>query len=677
MPLVSSAAKQRPRIAIVSRELYPFGGGGMGNYVAWTASALADVAEVTVITTDRHEEAYRELLAAGDPRVDPRLHFRFGADFEFRDQRTFYGYFHRWSATVHELLREAYPERGPDLIEFADYHGEGAVTLQARRTSDPWLAGTRVCVRLNSSSEMVLVLDGHLDDEPTMRRMYELERYSLRYADRIIHPGGDVLGAYERYYGADAIAPAVRIPHVVGQRSAAPLAPRGTGSPKRLLYMGRLERRKGLTALVAALRSLERDDWRLTILGGDTGTGPLGVSVRGQLEIAVAGDERIEFAESVRRERVLEVVDEHEVVVVPSLWECWPNVALEAFERGRPVLGTPVGGLAEMVVPGRSGLLAEGTDRAELATALERVLDGELDQIPLEAPREVFEELTDPEPIRKSYLDLIPRTGSDPLTSNAGGDATAPGGSDPATASLRKPTVTTIIPYYHLSNYITAAVESLAAQTYPELQIVVVNDGSFEPADEVLERLAERHPIEVVAQPNSGLSAARNLGVSLALGDYVLPFDADNVAGPRLVERLVTALEGDAALAYATSWSDFIDERGRPWREDENGYQPLGNWSRLLAEENVAGDATALIRREVFDSGIRYDPELTSYEDWHFYRRLWDEGLVGHVVPERLYSYRVRQGSMLRTVGLDRLERQRAELAAHLAESRVEWTAAR
>ena len=656
MALVSTG----PRIAIVSRELYPFGGGGMGNYVAWTASCLADVAEVTVVTTDRHEAAYRELLAAGDQRVDPRLRFCFGADFEFRDQRTYYGYFHRWSATVHEQLREAYPDRGPDLIEFADYHGEGAVTIQAKRTSDPWLADTRVCVRLNSSSEMVLVLDGHLDDEPTMRRMYELERYSLRYADRIIHPGGDVLGAYERYYGAESIAPAVRIPHVVGQRSEAPLAPRGVGAPKRLLYMGRLERRKGLTALVAALRSLERDDWRLTILGGDTDTGPLGVSVRGQLEIAVAGDERIEFAGGVPRERVLDMVDEHDVVLVPSLWECWPNVALEAFERGRPVLGTPVGGLAEMVVPGRSGLLAEGTGRDELAAALTRVLDGELDDLPLEAPREVYEELTDPEPVRAAYLEL----------------AAAEAPRRPA-ATEREPLVSVVVTYYRLADYVAEAVESLVAQTYPRVEIVVVNDGSFEPGDEVLERLAERHPIQVVAQPNSGLSAARNLGVAVSTGDYVLPFDADNVAGPRLVERLVTALEGDPALAYATSWSDFIDERGRPWREDENGYQPLGNWSRLLAEENVAGDATALIRREVFDSGIRYDPELTSYEDWHLYRRLQAEGLLGHVVPERLYSYRVRKGSMLRTVGLERLERQRAELAAHLAESSVEWTAAR
>ncbi len=94
----------------------------------------------------------------------------------------------------------------------------------------------------------------------------------------------------------------------------------------------------------------------------------------------MAGDDpRIRFHDRVPRERVLELVDEHDVVVVPSLWECWPNVALEAFQRGRPVLGTPTGGLAEMVQPGRSGLLAEGTSIEALAAALERVLDGELD----------------------------------------------------------------------------------------------------------------------------------------------------------------------------------------------------------------------------------------------------------------------------------------------------------
>ncbi len=117
----------RRRIAVVSRELYPFGGGGMGNYVNWTAEALADVAEVTVVTTAAHEAEYRALREAGDPRLDPRLRFVFAPDFDYDDHGTYYGYFHRWSAHVLEALRRAYPDRGPrpDRVRRLPRRGRG------------------------------------------------------------------------------------------------------------------------------------------------------------------------------------------------------------------------------------------------------------------------------------------------------------------------------------------------------------------------------------------------------------------------------------------------------------------------------------------------------------------------------------------------------------------------
>ena len=124
----------------------------------------------------------------------------------------------------------------------------------------------------------------------------------------------------------------------------------------RLLYLGRMERRKGVQNLLRALTATYRQDWHLTMLGGDTDTGPLGTSLRSQLELMVSEDERIEIADPVPRDEVGAFIERHDVVVIPSLWECWPNVAREALLHNRPILGTPVGGLTEMVVPGRSGL---------------------------------------------------------------------------------------------------------------------------------------------------------------------------------------------------------------------------------------------------------------------------------------------------------------------------------
>ncbi len=113
----------------------------------------------------------------------------------------------------------------------------------------------------------------------------------------------------------------------------------------------------------------------MTVLGGDTDTGPLGVSMRRQLELAIADDHRIELGASVDRAALSTAIRSHDVVAVPSLWECWPYAALEALHLNRPVLGTPVGGLVELVRPGRSGWLARGTDAVAFEDALGELLE--------------------------------------------------------------------------------------------------------------------------------------------------------------------------------------------------------------------------------------------------------------------------------------------------------------
>ncbi len=224
------------RVVLVSREVYPFEGGGISYYVNSTARDLAPVAEVTILTTAAHQAEYRRLAAAGDPRLPPGVRFEFvqpprpvpdGAD-------GYYGFFHHYSARVLETLARLYPDGGPDIAEFSDYHAEGAVTVQARHTRDPRLRNTTVCIRAHTTSEMCQVLDGRLNPDFGYRAMFELERYALRHADHVLWPGGDVLGAYCRYYGEDGVAAPVRIPNSVyfgadtDPRAAPQSRPRGT-----------------------------------------------------------------------------------------------------------------------------------------------------------------------------------------------------------------------------------------------------------------------------------------------------------------------------------------------------------------------------------------------------------------------------------------------------------------
>jgi glycosyltransferase involved in cell wall biosynthesis len=97
---------------------------------------------------------------------------------------------------------------------------------------------------------------------------------------------------------------------------------------------------------------------------------------------------------------------------------------------------------------------------------------------------------------------------------------------------------------------IEAAVDSLLAQTHPAVEALIVNDGSFEEADEVLGRLAARPRVRVVTQLNGGEAAARNLGTFVAEGEYLVMLDADNELEPEFVERALAVLLASPRLRF-------------------------------------------------------------------------------------------------------------------------------
>jgi glycogen synthase len=652
--------KAHPHLALVSRELHPFVHGGIAPIVRATAQVLSAVAEVTLFTTAAHRERYAELTRDGP---------LYGRDVRVvlveeppEGPGSFYSWLQAWSHRVYEALLEAYPDGGPDFVEFPDYLAEGFVTVQAKRTADPGLRNTLVAVRTHTTTEIVSMLNGHKARDLETRAIHDMERYCLRNADVLLWPGGDVLGSYQRVYGEAGLAPTIEIPDaflVEGALESEP--PETREGPLRLLYVGRMERRKGVDNLLRALISMDYELWELSLLGGDTETGPLGTSMRTNLEFMAAAEQRITFLDPVPRAEVGRLMRQHDAVVVPSRWECWPNVVREAFQCDRPVIATPVGGLTALVRPGVSGWLTPDNTTEGLRATIEplaRDPERVRDLGDGGGPRSVLEELADPVLIRRKYEELLRAHAPKPLPRRP----------------VRPPLVSIVVPYFELDAYIEDTLRSIAAQTYPNLEVLVVNDGSLRERDRVLEALSERYRFRLLTQHNQGLGAARNFGVAHARGRFVLPLDADDTLEPDFVERCVDALLADPDLAYVGTWSRFVDEDGAAREDGDPGYAPLGNWSALIAEQNVGGSASAVIRRWLFDDGLRYSHELTSYEDWLFYLQLRQAGHLGDIIPRVLLHYRIRASSMLRATGVVNWERLRGEVSARLAEGAIEWT---
>ena len=103
-------------------------------------------------------------------------------------------------------------------------------------------------------------------------------------------------------------------------------------------------------------------------------------------------------------------------------------------------------------------------------------------------------------------------------------------------------TISVIVPVYKVEQYLDRCVESILAQTFKDLEIILVDDGSPDACPQMCDKWAEQHQnIKVVHKPNGGLSSARNAGIEVASGDYIGFIDSDDYILPDMYECLFTA----------------------------------------------------------------------------------------------------------------------------------------
>jgi predicted nucleic acid-binding Zn-ribbon protein len=203
------------------------------------------------------------------------------------------------------------------------------------------------------------------------------------------------------------------------------------------------------------------------------------------------------------------------------------------------------------------------------------------------------------------------------------------------------PRVSIIVTCYNLGEFIEEALDSVRSQTFPDYETIVVDDGSNEPATlEILSRL-EARGVRVVRTSNRGLPAARNTGIAATSGEFVCCLDADDRLRPNFLERSVRALDESPEMAFASHWlRTFGDENGE-WRPERCDFPSL------LDMNSVNG--AALVRRHVVESVGGYDESFVhGCEDWDFWISIVEAGHKGTIIPEVLFEYRRRAGSMSR-----------------------------
>lgn len=217
-----------------------------------------------------------------------------------------------------------------------------------------------------------------------------------------------------------------------------------------------------------------------------------------------------------------------------------------------------------------------------------------------------------------------------------------------------QPLVSVLICAYNVEKYFAQSLAAVVNQTWRNLEILIVDDGSTDGTLAIAKDFQKRDSrIRILAQPrNSGLIPSLNIGLDelakSGMGEYIARTDADDIAAPDWIEKIVGEMEKDRSIIAMGAWLEVLSEEkdgNRLARHHRHG----AIWDKPTQHEDIAAvfpfgnpiyNNTMIMRRSVIDGGLRYNTERDWAEDYQFW---YDVSKLGRLAyyPEALVKYRL------------------------------------
>ncbi|ABU59697.1 glycosyltransferase [Roseiflexus castenholzii] len=631
--------------------------GGIARYVANAADMFARAGHrVTVVTVDQTEG--EEVLPSGVRvlRFVPRG--RAFAPYVAKDATDHnpafpYNIMAYPIALSYELAERvsSYVQRDgvlPDMIECQEYLALPYYLIQRRLVERHPLGDVPLLLHLHSPDFCIT----RANRQPRYRLpgywIGRMERFCMHAADAMLSPSfflaNQIAGEMMQLSHAIEVVPYPYLP-----------LPALETMPERgdLVFFGRLEPRKGVMEFVGVCDHLwsRGYDFRLTLIGDDTPFGPRGMSVgawlRWRYGRRIDEGRLIMTGASLPPEDLWRRLEKAWAVVVPSTWENYPNVCIEAMALGKLVIASTSGGQAEMIgADGDCGILFRWDQPGDCVAAVERALALSVDEV-----RAIGARARDRITALTSFEAVLPRRMAhfEQITTCMRPRRSFPGLMPDVPAPMRTVTPDTVpgllsvvVPYHNLGAYLAETIASIVASSYRPLDIVIVDDGSDDPASvAALEQVGQMHPdlVRIVRCERGGLARARNRGAQAARGEFLAFVDADDLVEPSFFERAIDVLQRYDNVSFVYSWVRFFGESDACW--------PTWNveFPYLLAHNMLT--AFVVVRRSDFLAWGQNDPSLSdALEDYDAWISMVEQGCIGVSLPDPLVRYRMRSDSM-------------------------------
>ncbi len=563
--------------------------------------------------------------------------------------------FARRAESVHQFINNA------DNVYFTDWQANGFATIRSKRFST---SHSPVCVTvLHGGTEWL-----RSGNQQFPSNLYDLkldftEGYCIRYSDFVVSISHFILDWLKKR-GYLFPAPE-RIRSLGYPITQLPPPPQQAAQPsstfKKLIFFGKAHTLKGFELFIDALILIAKEHPKsLSTIEEIVFLGPESSNLYGNVSSG------IEFlAQHGLKASHLSNLDSHAaqhyisqnandaLVVIPSLLDNFPFTVIEtSLLKGVNLICSRVGGIPEILGSGSEYQLFEPYPRPLAAKIMEWLQHGPL---PIEklAQYDVLtanqrwlafhEEVCEfARQKRKSMLASITQQ----------------------VDHSKEKSVDVCVPYFNHPNYLPQLLLSLENQTTQDFNVIVMNDGSDDPAaltvfEEMQQKYCDRG-WQFYSQENSYLGAARNAAAAHGNAEYICFIDADDIASPQMVERFLSAIR-QSGDDYLTCYSFTFNTEDFPFElatqnfvtEPNMFIKPLGFSPTLNMIQNMSGVSNCIIRRSVFDEigGYTTDKHI-GYEDYEFHTRLMFQQYKADVIPEFLFYYRVsnKEQSMSRTI---------------------------
>ncbi|WP_341350786.1 glycosyltransferase [Sabulibacter ruber] len=631
---------------LLTTEYPPFYGGGISTYCKYTSEMLHSYGhQVTVFVQDFHISSINEEAING-VRV-----IRF--PFWMTKTINFLGYNAALSYEFAEVVRQYIEREGsPDILESQEYSGIAYYLQQFKLLKYPLFEKLNIVITCHAPSFLCLEYNQVPIYQFPEYWTGQMEKATIKSADILISPSKYFVSEAKKRMNWNTIEEAyISNPIGINAYTSDEIP---SFEPKKIVCFGKMAPLKGSFELLKYFKSIWDDGHllQLQIIGGTQQIfhpegRTMGDLIRKQYQEYINKGLLVlleEMEPEVARQNVMNA----QVVLVPSLFDNLPYTVLEAMSWGKVVLASRQGGQSEVIENGINGFLFDHYTSGDFQEKLLHILNLPNESIKMigQHARKSILHRFHPDVIYSQKIELI----NDYLGNKAQHkifpfiEASNHEVASIITLQSTDNLLSIVIPFYNMGNYIEECVQSVLNSNYPNKEIIIINDGSTE-SDSLkkLQELTAKYPIQVFTTANNGLPSARNYGASMAKGRYLAFLDADDVVDATYYSKAIRVLGSYENVHFVGCWVQYFEGSTSCWPT----FNPEPPYLLL---HNMVNSSALVYKKEAFQNGGMNDSALVyGMEDWESVINLIGKGFRGVVLPELLFHYRVRKGSMARS----------------------------